>query len=38
VRLRLARPRQGSLVVTVRDGILAAEAKSDSIAFTAVLD
>jgi sugar lactone lactonase YvrE len=38
VRLSLARPRQGPLLVTVRSGILAAAVKSDSIAFTAVLD
>jgi streptogramin lyase len=38
VRLRLAGPRQGPLLVTVRAGVLAAEAKSDAIAFTAVLD
>ena len=38
VSFKLARPRKGPLLVTVRSGILAAAAKSDSIAFTAVLD
>ncbi len=38
VSLELAGPRKGPLIVTVGSGVLQAGAKSDSIAFTAVID